>query len=100
MANDQESIIIPADKGDKSIVMEYGKTAIENEEEDTAILDNTTYLFKLQDRITLHEKIHNNPAPKHEQRLNAALTTMGKVSNTIEPHNNTGDKPIYILSRE
>ena len=80
--------------------MDYGKTSIENEEEDTAILDNTTYLSKLQDRITPHEKIDNNPAPKHERRLNAALTKMGKVSNTNEPHNNTGNKPKYILSRE
>ena len=100
MANDHESIIIPADKGDKSIAMDYGKTAIENEEKDTAILDNTTYLSKLQDRITPHEKIDNNPAPKHERRLNTALTKMGKVSNTNEPHNNTGNKPKYILSRE
>ena len=76
MANDQERIIIPADKGDKSIVLDYAKSAIENEEEDTAILDNATYLSKLQDRITQHEKINNNPAPKHERRLNAALTKM------------------------
>ena len=78
MANDHERIIIPADKGDKSIVMDYGKTAIENEEEDTAILDNTTYLSKLQDKITFQEKIDNNPAPKHERRLNTVLTKMWK----------------------
>ena len=79
------------DKGGKSIVIDYGEAAIENEEEDTAILDNTTYLSKLQDRITSHEKIDSNPALKHERSLNTVLTKMCKASKTNEPNNNIGN---------
>ena len=68
--------------------------------EGTAILDNTTYLSKRQDRITPHEKIDNNPAPKHELRLNAALTKMWKVRKANEPDHTSEDQPKYILSRE
>ena len=67
---------------------------LENKEEDTAILDNTTYLSKLQDRITSHEKIDTNPAPKHERRLNAVLTKMCKASKTNEPDNKGSNQNI------
>ena len=98
MANDQERITIPVDKGAKSIIMDFGKT--ENEEEGTASLDNTTHLSKLQDRITSHEKIDTNPAPKHKHRLNPVFTKLCKASKTNEPDNNLGNQPKYILSRE
>ena len=47
ITEDNERIVIPADKGDKSIVMDYGMEATEQKEEDSAILDEASYLQKL-----------------------------------------------------
>ena len=61
---DTDRIIIPADKGDKSIVMEYSLDKEEhNEEEDaSAIMENESYLEKLGSRIEGHIKVAKDPA--------------------------------------
>ena len=68
---DQERIIIPADKGDKSIVMDYAAKEDKYDAEDdaTAILENQTYLDKLDDRIQGHIQVDQDPAIKHEKPL-------------------------------
>ena len=78
---DTDRIIIPAYKGDKSIVMEYSLDKEEhNEEEDaSAIMENESYLEKLGSRIEGHIKVDEDPAKKHEKLLNAALTKMWQV---------------------
>ena len=95
LKQDQERIIIPADKGDKSIVMNYtgsDKTQ-EHEEDASVILEYQSYLDKLEDRIQHHGKVED-PAKKHEKALNSALMKMWKVGRQIpieerqEIHNN------------
>jgi hypothetical protein len=56
LKDDQSIIIIPADKGNK-----------------TVILDKTTYLDKLKDRITDHVPIDFDAALQLEKSLNSAL---------------------------
>ena len=53
LKKDKETIIIPADKGNKSILMDYLTEETEpNKEEDTSIIvENESYLSKLEDRI-------------------------------------------------
>ena len=89
------------DKGDKSIVMDYGLEATECEEGTTSILNETTYLAKLQDRIQPHIKIEENPAPAHERKLNSALRKMIKVGKTMAKHqqikNYCSEKKITFL---
>jgi hypothetical protein len=64
LKNDKETIIIPADKGDKSIVMGYLIEETEpNKEEDTSVIvENESYLSKLEDTIHDHIKIDKDPA--------------------------------------
>jgi hypothetical protein len=81
IADDKERIVIPADKGDKSVVMDYGMDAMEQKEEDLAILDGVTYLSKLQDRIEPHIKLDHDPTAQHEKKLNAALRKMKQMGN-------------------
>ena len=74
LKKDKETIIIPVDKGDKSIVMDYlTEEAEPNKDEDTSVIvENESYLSKLEDRIQEHTKIDEDPAKKHEKALNAA----------------------------
>ena len=97
---DQERIIIPADKGDKSIVMDYAAKEDKYDAEDdaTAILENQTYLDKLDDRIQGHIQVDQDPAIKHEKTLNAALTKMWKVGRNQEREPNQQTQ--LLLSRE
>ena len=81
IADDKERIVIPADKGDKSVVMDYGMDATEQKEEDPAILDEVPYLSKLQDRIEPHIKLDHDPTAQHEKKLNAALRKMKQMGN-------------------
>ena len=83
LAADTDRRIVKGDKGDKSIVMDYGLEATECEEGTTSILNETTYLAKLQDRIQPHIKIEENPAPAHERKLNSALRKMIKVGKAM-----------------
>jgi hypothetical protein len=57
LAADTDRRIVKGDKGDKSIVMDYGLEATECEEGTTSILNETIYLAKLLDRIQPHIKI-------------------------------------------
>ena len=59
LKQDQDRIIIPADKGDKSIVMNYTGTeeSKESEEDASVIMENPTYLEKLGERIEGHIKV-------------------------------------------
>ena len=45
-------------------------------EEEEAVLDESTYLEKLQERTKAHTKKDANPAIKHEQKLNSTLQKM------------------------
>ena len=68
------------DTGDTLIVVDYGLQATECEEGTTTILNDTTYLAKLQNRIQPHIKIEENPA---ERKLNSGLQKMIKVGKTM-----------------
>ena len=78
---DQDRIVIPPDKGDKSIVMSYtGSEETKSAEEDASgILENSTYLEKLGGRIEGHVKGDEDPAIKHEKAIKTALTKMWQV---------------------
>ena len=71
LAADKTTRIVPADKGDKSIVTDYGLQALEANENESAIINEDSYLGKLKDRISSHEHIDDNPAISHEKKLNA-----------------------------
>ena len=100
LKQDDHRIIIPADKGDKSIVMDYKeKDDFENTEEDaSAILEMSTYLDKLEERIEGHIKVDIDPAIAHEKVLNTALTKMWKVGRNQELKQNQQTQ--LILSRD
>ena len=97
---DQERIIIPADKGDKSIVMDNAAKEVKYDAEDdaTAILEKQMYLDKLDDRIQGHIQVHQDSAIKHEKTLNAALNKMWKVGRNQEREPNQQSQ--LLLSRE
>ena len=78
--------IVPADKGDKSIVTDYGLQALEANENESAI-------------ISSHEHIDDNPATSHEKKLNATLRKMHQVGKD-SPKTKDKDNPPLILSRE
>ena len=99
IAADTSRRVVPADKGDKSIVTDYGLEALDHKEEEAAVLDEGTYLGKLQERIKAHTKIDANPAIKHEKKLNSALQKMHQVGKHMTINNRDKDNPL-ILSRE
>ena len=76
VAADTSRRVVLADKDDKSIVTDYGLEALDHKEEEAAVLDEGTYLGKLQERIKAHTKIDANPAIKHEKKLNSPLQKM------------------------
>ena len=79
---DKSLIVIPADKGDKTIRMEYGCTDADRsdgeEDMEPMIVGENTYLAKLKDRVKVHHKIKEDPSCKHEKKLNSALDRMKK----------------------
>ena len=83
LAAEKDRRIVNGDKGDKSIVMDYGLEALECEEDTTAILNEESYLAKLKDRIQPHIKIEEHPTPQHERKLNAALRKIIKAGKSI-----------------
>ena len=80
---DHDTIVIPADKGDRSIRMEYGEIEQyadqEGEELELAIVGEDTYLEKMADRIKEHHILKKDPTKKHENKLNLALDRMRKL---------------------
>ena len=48
---------VPADKGDRPIVTNCGLEVLECKEDDTAIIQEETYLAKLQERIANQKRI-------------------------------------------
>ena len=99
LAADKITRIVPADKGDKSIVTDYGLQALEANENESAIINEDSYLGKLKDRISSHEHIDDNPATSHEKKLNATLRKMHQVGKD-SPKTKDKDNPPLILSRE
>ena len=92
LAADRDRRIIPADKSDKSIVIDYGWETLDNEVDPTVILNEDSYLAKLKDRITPHIHIDEDPAPVHESKLNAAIRKImqaGKQMPTKDKDNPT-----------
>ena len=102
LKKDKETIIIPADKGDKSILMDYLTEETEpNKEEDTSVIvENESYLSKLEDIIQEHIKIDEDPAKKHEKALNAAFMKMWKVGRQQQTEKNAEDIASLILNRQ
>ena len=78
------------------MVMDYGLEARENEED--LILNEDSYLAKLQDRIVNHIKIDKNPAPAHKRKLNGAIRKMIQAGKHMPTKDK--DNPEYILSRD
>ena len=81
--------IVPSDKGDKTIVTDYGLEALNCKEDDTAVIQEGTYPAKLQDQIKDHTKIDHNPAVKHEKKLNSALHKMHQAKNHMPEQSKT-----------
>ena len=81
--DDQSTIVIPADKGDRSIRMDYGEIEQyahqEGEELELAVVGEDTYLEKMVDRIKDHHILKKDPTKKHENKLNLALDRMRKL---------------------
>ena len=99
LAAERDRRIIPADKGDKSIVMDYRWEILDNEEDTTVILNEESYLAKLKDRITQHIHIDDDPAPVHERKLNAAIRKIIQAGKQMPTRDK--DNPIeFILSRD
>ena len=77
-----DTIVIPADKGDRSIRMEYGEIEQyadqEGEELELVVVGEETYLEKMADRIKEHRILKKDPTKKHENKLNLALDRMRK----------------------
>ena len=99
IAADKSIRVVPADKGDKSIVTDYGLEALDHKEDNSTVVDEGTYLSKLQERIITHTKIDFNPVLKHEKQLNLALQKMHQARKHMPTHNKDKDNPL-ILSRE
>jgi AraC-like DNA-binding protein len=72
---DQSIIIIPADKGNKTI-----------------ILDKDVYLQKLQDRVSSHTTINKDPTRQKESAINRVLSAITKTPTS------TSQKPIPQIS--
>jgi hypothetical protein len=75
LKNDQERVVISADKGDNTVVMNY-ETELSFNNNIPVIKDPTSYQAKLADRVQQHLRIDYDPAPAHEKALNAALRRM------------------------
>ena len=99
LAADRDRRIIPADKGDKSIVMDYGWETLDNEEDTTVILNEDSYLAKLKDRITPHIYIDKDPVPVHERKLNAGIWKIIQASKQM-PMEDKDNPTEFNLSRD
>ena len=100
LKQDEQRTIIPADKGDKSIIMDYKENEdnLISEEDASVVMETQTYLDKLGDRIDGHIKVDQDPAITHEKTLNSALTKMWKVGRNQEKVQN--NQTLFLLSRE
>jgi len=78
LQNDNSIMIIPADKGNKTIV-----------------LDRDLYLSKLEDRTNKHIPVPTDPSIKHEKLLNQALEAISQAL----PDSRIKDKEDFILRR-
>ena len=67
LAAEKDRRIVKWDKGDKSIVMDYGLEALECEEDTTEILNEESYLAKLKDCIQPHIKIDEELTPQQQE---------------------------------
>ena len=76
LRNDNSIIIIPADKGNKTVV-----------------LDRDIYLAKLEQRTSNHILVEVDPAIKHEQELNAMLTDLASTDSRVK------EKDSFVLRR-
>ena len=63
----------PLRKKAKPVKKQRREKEYDAEDDATAILENQTYLDKLNDRIQGHIQVDQDPAIKHEKSLNAAL---------------------------
>ena len=64
------------------------------------MIQEGTYLAKLQDRIKDHTKLDHNPAVQHEKKLNSALHKMHQAKNHMPAQSKDKDNPTYTLSRD
>ena len=76
LQNDNTIMIIPADKGNK-----------------TVILDRDIYLSKLEQRTTNHVQVDTDPSIKHEKLLNNMISDLASAKSRIK------DKETFILRR-
>ena len=82
LKSDTERIIIPADKGDRTIRMDFAYdekiTEYGDDEENfgASVVESKSYLTKMKERIKTHQQLNYDPAPIHEKKLNAALLRM------------------------
>ena len=67
LRNDHSIMIIPADKGNK-----------------TVILDRDLYLEKLENRTVNHHPVNVDPAIKHEKLLNDVLTELANTESKVK----------------
>ena len=74
LRKDNSIIIIPADKGNKTVV-----------------LDRDLYLAKLEQRTSNHIPVEANPAIIHEQSLNSMLNEFANTDSKIK------DKDTFLL---
>jgi hypothetical protein len=72
LKSDPSIIIIPADKGNKTIV-----------------LDRDSYLQKLQERIAPHTPLSKDPTRQKEIAINKALTEIADSPTPPKPKTNT-----------
>ena len=100
--SETNTIIIPADKGDKSIKMDYNSDEQEGsdgeENLEPVVIQHKTYLEKMSDRIKHHHPLAEDPAPMHEKKLNAALSRIKKQG--IKKVKGNEEKVDIILKRE
>jgi len=97
IAADTSRQVVPADKGDKSIVTDYGLEALDHKEEEAAVLEGT-YLGKLQEQIKAHTKIDANLAIKHEKKL-FRITENAPSRETHDHHQQRQGQPTYSKQR-
>jgi hypothetical protein len=104
LRDDLDVIIIPADKGDKTIRLDYGSA--EGKSNDAAdildsgpsVLEIKSYLQKMKERIEPHSKLECDPAPKHKRKLNGALTKM-KRKPQLDGKKKKEDADLLLLAR-
>ena len=102
MQNDPDLIIIPADKGDRTINLNYGKA---NEEQESiedilhsgpSVVEIKSYLQKMKERIANHEKLQIDPAPRHEKKLNGVLSRMKRLNLHNGKESKKIDQPMLL----